>query len=244
MASSWVNSASPVLGPERLPKARLEVRGRMPPKGMLFVVSGPSGVGKGTLIQQVLAEVDDVRLSVSATTRPPRGGDRDGVDYFFVTHECFEQMREGGELLEWADVHGDLYGTPRGPVAGELGAGRDVVLEIDFQGALQVRDTHPDAVLIFVAPPLWSALEQRLIGRHTETPEELAKRLRAAERELQNMDKYDFLVVNDTVDRASDELKAIFIGERCRLARTDWEGLREQLLRDCMKRTEGERDLG
>jgi len=210
---------------------------QMPRKGMLFVVSGPSGVGKGTLIQRVLADVRDVHLSISVTTRPPRPGDEDGVDYFFVSHERFEQMREGDELLEWANVHGDLYGTPRRQVSDELDEGVDVVLEIDFQGALQVRQKHPDCVLVFVAPPSWEALKQRLIGRHTETQDELTRRLQAAKRELANMNRYDFLVVNDSIEQASDELKAIFISERCRLARTDWQALRERILAEC------ERDL-
>ncbi len=202
-------------------------------QGLLLVVAGPSGVGKGTLIRGLMQRHRELVLSVSVTTRPPRPGEVHGRDYYFVSVDEFIRMRESGELLEWAIVHEDLfYGTPRQPVIDAIRQGRDMVLEIDYQGARSVRALLPHhSVLVFIAPPSWQALIERLEKRHTERPEEVQKRLRSARREIANIDMFQYVVVNDVVERAVDELEAILIAERCRLARMDWRALSEELLR-------------
>ena len=202
------------------------------PRGLLLVVSGPSGVGKGTLIAGVLARHPEVRVSVSCTTRPPRPGEVNGRDYHFVSLDEFERLRDDGGLLEWAVIHGDLYyGTPRKPVEEALARGEDMILEIDYQGARAVRSILGDrSVLVFVAPPSWQTLLERLMLRHTERPEEVATRLHSARREIAHMGLYDYIVVNDNLQRATDELEAILLAERCTASRFDWQGLRDRLL--------------
>src|SRR6266480_5241170 len=153
-------------------------------KGRLFVITGPSGVGKGTLIRRLLERMPELELSVSATTRPPRPGERDGVDYHFLTEEEFDRMVHDGRLLEHATYSGNRYGTPRSEVEPRLAAGRSVVLEIEVQGARQVREAMPEAVQVFIAPPSPAALRERLEGRGTDRPEAIARRLAAAEEEL------------------------------------------------------------
>ncbi|KUK14009.1 MAG: guanylate kinase [Synergistetes bacterium] len=175
-------------------------------RGKLFVISGPSGAGKGTLRRELFKAMPNLIYSVSVTTRKPRAGEVNGVDYFFITQEEFEKMRDNGELLEWAEVHGNLYGTPKGFVEEKLNQGKSVVLEIDVQGALQVKERFPEAVLIFILPPSKEELASRLKGRGTETPEELEIRLRNASWELDKRELYDYAVINDDVDRASSEL--------------------------------------
>jgi guanylate kinase len=184
--------------------------------GSLIVIAGPSGVGKGTVVRRLVSR-DPERLvvSISATTRTPRPDEIDGVDYLFVSDEAFEAMASGGDLLESAEVfHGARYGTPRGFVEAQLAAGRDVILEIDVQGARQVRARRPDALLILLEPPSMDDLEARLRGRGTETEASIEERLRAARRELAEREAFDRAVTNDDVDRAVDEVAAIIEASR------------------------------
>jgi guanylate kinase len=191
-------------------------------RGILFVVSSPSGGGKGTLIRRVLGAVPGLSYSVSWTTRAPRPGEQDGVNYHFVTLEEFERMREAGGFLEWAVVHGNFYGTARSVVAQELSEGHDIILEIDVQGAEVVRRTMTDVVSIFILPPSLSVLRERLTARMTERPEELALRLRNAPAEVEQYRHFDYLVLNDEVDRASQLLASVVYAERARRCRQEW----------------------
>ena len=168
-------------------------------KGPLMVVSGPSGVGKSTVVRALLERVPHAWLSVSATTRPARPGEVDGVDYFFVDSRGFDAMIAAGDLLEWAEFAGNRYGTPRGPVGEHRAAGRPVILEIEVAGARQVRQSADDALLVFLAPPSWEILCARLLGRGTESPEGVARRLAVAEQELAAREEFDEVVVNTTV---------------------------------------------
>lgn len=174
--------------------------------GPLVVVSGPSGVGKSTVVRAVLERVPQAWLSVSATTRPARPGEVDGQDYFFVSGAEFDRMQAAGELLESATFAGNRYGTPRGPVAAKRAAGHPVVLEIEVQGARQVRASAPDATLVFLAPPSWEVLKARLVGRGTESPESVARRLAHAEAELAAQGEFDAVVVNTDVQEAAEAL--------------------------------------
>lgn len=175
----------------------------------LTVLAGPTAVGKGTVSADVRARYPDVWLSISVTTRERRPGEVDGVHYHFLTEEEFSRMRDEGELLEWAVVHGqNKYGTPRGPVNEMIAAGRPTLLEIDLQGARQVRETMPDARFVFLAPPSWEELQRRLVGRGTEGEEEQQRRLRTAETEMAAASEFDLTIVNDQVHRATDELVA------------------------------------
>jgi len=178
-------------------------------KGHLFIVSGPSGAGKGTLVKEVLRRVPDVWVSVSVTTRAPRPGEIEGVHYAFITPERFDDLAATGGLLEWAEVHGNRYGTPRAAVEGKIAQGLQVILEIDPQGAFQIRDKMPDSVLVFIMPPSTEELARRLARRGSETEEQVAVRMRTAERELALVGKYDHVVINDELARASDELARI-----------------------------------
>lgn len=202
------------------------------PEGMLLVVSGPSGVGKGTIIGQVRQEYPDIQLSVSCTTRPPRTGERDGEDYRFITDSQFQQMRQSGELLEWAQVHDrHYYGTPREPVEQAIAAGRTVVLEIDYQGAQSVREQlGEEAVLVFVAPPSWQALVDRLRKRHTESQQAIEERLVSAREEIGHMGIYDYVVINDKLSEAVEQLASIIVTEGHSMPRFDWQRLRDGLL--------------
>ncbi len=179
---------------------------------MLLVVAGPSGVGKGTIVARLRELVPDLWESVSYTSRPARPTEVDGVDYCFVTREAFESLRDEGGFLEWFEVFGDLKGTPSGPVEDHLAAGDDVLLEIDVQGALKVREQFPDAVLVFVRPPTLADLRDRLEGRGTETPEALTRRLAEAERELARAPEFDHVVVNDDLERVVAEVAGILSG--------------------------------
>lgn len=172
----------------------------------LVVLSGPSGVGKSAVITRALGELPHTWLSVSATTRAPRSGEQDGVNYFFVSHDDFDRMVREGDLLEWATFAGNQYGTPRAPVQARLAAGVPVLLEIDVQGAMQVRQAMPEALLVFLAPPSVADLRHRLAGRGTETPDELEARLAAADAELAAQGRFDRVIVNDDVQRAAAEL--------------------------------------
>lgn len=200
-------------------------------RGILLVVAGPTAVGKGTLIHGLLERHSGIEWSVSCTTRRPRAGEVDGRDYHFVTEAEFERMRREGELLETAVVHGtDHYGTPRKPVEQALAEGRDIVLEIDYQGARSVRAAAPEAVLVFVAPPSIEALKGRLSGRNTESPDQAARRLRTARTEIANLGLFQYIIVNDRLAEAIDALEAIYLAERLRLRCAPWRSLQKRLL--------------
>ncbi len=185
--------------------------------GLLFVISGPSGVGKSTLRKEVMKRCSGLKYSISCTTRLPRPGERDGVDYYFVTPEVFEQMKEAGEFIEWAKVHGNYYGTPRRPIEEWQREGFDVILEIDVQGALQVKKNYPEGIFIFIAPPSLRVLEERLRKRNTDPEDEILLRMTNANLEMQCIKDYNYLVVNDVFDEAVQCLCAIIIAERCRI---------------------------
>ena len=189
--------------------------------GSLFVVSSPSGGGKGTLIQRVLKQLPDVSYSVSYTTRPPRNGEVEGREYFFVTPERFEAMITAGEFLEWANVYGRLYGTSRSQVSREVCEGRDIILEVDVQGADSVRRLLPDAVSIFILPPSLGVLRQRLLTRGTDSDAELEVRLRNAPKELEAYKDFDYVIINGEVERAAGELACVIAAERARRQRQE-----------------------
>ena len=175
----------------------------------VFVITGPSGVGKGTLIRGLLERLPQLELSVSATTRPARPGEHDGADYHFLTSEEFERRVHAGGFVEYADYAGRRYGTLRDELDGRVRAGVPLVLEIEVQGARQVREAMPDAVAVFIAPPPGGALRARLVGRGTDSPEQVDERLRTAERELEAQPEFGHVVVNDRLEQATDELVEI-----------------------------------
>ena len=180
-----------------------------------MVVSGPAGVGKGTIVKLACEKADgNIHLSVSATTRAPRPIDEEGVTYYFKTKDEFLSMIEKNEVLEWAEYVGNYYGTPRKPVEEALSRGLDVILEIEVQGAMQIKQNFPEAVLTFVAPPSREELENRLRGRGTETEEQILSRLETANRELSRMNEYDYIVVNDKIEEASEDLITILRAEK------------------------------
>ncbi|MEN3202464.1 MAG: guanylate kinase [Atribacterota bacterium] len=185
--------------------------------GLLFVISGPSGVGKSTLRKEVMKQCSGLKYSISCTTRPPRPGEEHGVDYYFVTLEDFEKMRDAGEFIEWAKVHGNYYGTPRRPIEEWRKEGFDVILEIDVQGALQVKRNCPEGIFIFVAPPSLRVLEERLRKRNTDQEDEILLRMTNANLEMQCIKDYNYLVVNDVFEEAVRCLCAIITAERCRI---------------------------
>ncbi|MFA5504860.1 MAG: guanylate kinase [Vulcanimicrobiota bacterium] len=188
-------------------------------RGLLLVVSGPSGVGKGTLLNLLLSQRDDCVFSVSATTRPPRPGEHDKVHYYFLDGEVFSQWVEEGRFLEWNKVFDRFYGTPLEPVEENLRAGKHVVLDVDVQGGVQVIDNRPDAVSVFVAPPDLSTLKTRLIQRGTEPPDEIALRLLTAKSELKAMLRYQYVLINDSLESTRAQLNAIIEAESCRISR-------------------------
>ena len=175
-------------------------------QGILVVVSGFSGAGKGTLMKELLKRYDNYALSVSATTRQPREGEKDGEDYFFVNREYFQQMIEEGRLVEYAQYVNHYYGTPRDYVEKKMAEGKDVILEIEIQGALKVKKRFPDALLIFVTPPSAGELRRRLVGRGTETIEVINARLRRAAEEASGMEAYDYLLINDEIDACVEQM--------------------------------------
>ncbi|HEV2836918.1 MAG TPA: guanylate kinase [Pyrinomonadaceae bacterium] len=205
-------------------------------RGTLFVVSSPSGGGKGTIIRHVLEVVPNLSYSVSFTTRAPRHGEVDGREYFFVSREVFEGMVAAGEFLEWACVHGNLYGTAKRQVREETAAGLDIVLEVDVQGAESVQQLPLDSVSIFILPPSFEVLRERLIARGTDTPEELEVRLRNAPQELRQYSAFDYVIINDEVERASAQLASIIDAERARCVR------QEDLVREVIKRFDSSED--
>lgn len=185
-------------------------------EGRIIIVSGPSGVGKGTVLREVMAQDPSLRFSVSATTRPSRPGELDGVNYFFVDKPRFEAMIAEGALLEYANYAGNYYGTPEKAVNDALKQGINVLLEIEVQGALQVMARRPDAISVFIAPPSYEELQRRLNGRGDTSPEIAEKRLRIAFEECAHAPQYRYIIVNDTVSRAASEFRAILTAERCR----------------------------
>lgn len=202
-----------------------------PGQGLLFVLSGPSGVGKGAVCRELLAQIPRLTPSVSVTTRAPRPGETEGLSYYFRTRAEFEAMVREGRLLEWAQVYGHYYGTPRLPVREILAGGGDVLLEIDIQGALKVREVLPESVLIFIAPPTPEAILRRLTSRGSEGPGEVAGRMACLEDEMKFLPRYDYAVVNDTVAHAVANVGAVIRAERVRVgqyrgwsARNGWRG--------------------
>lgn len=184
-------------------------------KGSLFVITGPSGAGKGTVLKEVIKSLNRLYFSVSATTRKPREGEVDGVHYHFLTKERFEELISADRFLEYAQYAENYYGTPLDPVLDQLEQGNDVILEIELQGALQVKKRMPQAVLVFIAPPSFEELEDRLRGRGTESEEVVLRRLAIARQECANMDQFRYIVVNDEVADAADRLRAVILSQRC-----------------------------
>lgn len=185
-------------------------------KGKTFIICGPSGVGKGTVVARLMASDPTLYFSVSATTRAPRPGEIDGKHYHFLTHEQFEEWVREDQFLEHAEFVGNRYGTPRQFIDKAMEQGRDVILDIEIQGAEQVHQKRPDAVRIFIAPPSWDELERRLIGRGTEDMEKVKSRLQRGKEEFLVAKDFDYFVINDTVDRAVEELSAIMCAEHCK----------------------------
>ncbi|TDY61807.1 guanylate kinase [Aminivibrio pyruvatiphilus] len=183
-------------------------------RGKLFVLSGPSGAGKGTLRKKVFETVQGIRFSISCTTRPPRQGEKEGIDYRFISEEAFLSLLKEDKFLEHAEVHGHYYGTLREDVEQALSGGLDMVLEIDVQGAFQIREKMPESVLVFVSPPSLEELEHRLRERGTESGEHLRLRMKNARLEMMKAKDYDYVIVNDDAERASEELKSVITGYR------------------------------
>lgn len=189
---------------------------KKPIRGSIIVISAPSGAGKSTLVRQLLASLPDLKFSVSYTTRPPRPGERNGREYFFVSRERFRRMIAAREFVEWADVFGHLYGTPRQQLRAAQEAGRDVLLDIDVQGHQQLRKRLPEAVSIFVLPPSFTELARRLRHRHSDTPAVIERRLNDARNEIRHWPEYDYLVVNDRLPAATRALRAAVEATRFR----------------------------
>jgi len=188
---------------------------------MLIVVSSPSGGGKGTLIDRVLKTVPGVSYSISYTTRAPRATEQEGREYFFVSTAAFEEMIRRGEFLEWANVYGYLYGTSHTQVERERSAGHDIILEIDVQGAASIRSQIDDAVSIFILPPSFELLSQRLVTRGTDSPADLERRLRGAPAEVEQQKNFQYVILNDDINRASQQLAAVIYAERARQKRQE-----------------------
>lgn len=186
-------------------------------RGLLIVVSGPSGVGKGTICKELFKSSDDIHLSVSVTTRAAREGEVHGKNYFFISKEAFQSMIENDELLEYAQVYDNYYGTPKGFVMDQLEQGRDILLEIDIQGALQVKERYQEGVFVFIVPPSMEELRNRIVGRGTETLEAINKRFSSAYDEIDLMSNYDYYIINDTVQNATRRLQCILEAERYRI---------------------------
>ena len=192
-------------------------------RGLLLLVSSPSGAGKTSLSRRLVSDHDDLVLSISATTRAPRPGEEEGREYYFVSPERFEEMVEGGQLLEWAHVHDNRYGTPKAPVEAALAAGQDVLFDIDWQGAAQVRQAMPeDSVSIFVLPPTWADLARRLNARAQDSDLVIHRRLERGREEITHWEDYDYVIVNKNFDRAYADLGHIYRAERMKPGRNPW----------------------
>ncbi len=190
-------------------------------RGSLIVLSGPSGAGKGTIHNELLKRDSNLTYSVSMTTRSPRDGEVDGVDYYFVSEEEFKKEIEKGSFLEYALVHGNYYGTLKKNVDDSLDKGLDVILEIDIQGALNVKEKASDAIFIFIMPPTMRELRDRLVKRGTETKEKIIERFKNAYKEVNEISKYNYVVINDEVESAVKKVQAIMLAERCRVDRIE-----------------------
>lgn len=188
-------------------------------RGFLLVISGPSGSGKGTVCKHILERNEKLVFSVSATTRAPRRGEEDGVNYFFVDEESFKEMVENDEFLEYANVHGNFYGTPKKFVLEQIEKGEIVILEIDVQGALQVKESYPEAVFVFLLPPSMSELKNRIKKRGTESQEDIDLRFKNAFEELKFVDEYDYIVINDEVPEAVKKIETIIGAEKLKVKR-------------------------
>jgi len=212
----------------RHPKAEVKASARTKAQALLLVLSGPSGVGKDSILRGAGEYFPELSRSISVTTRPPRPGEQEGREYFFRSEEEFQQLLAKGGLWEWARYLDYHYGTPRAWVEEALTAGRDVVLEIDVQGARQIRRQFPEAVLIFVAPPSRQELVRRLRGRNTETEASIAKRLRAYEEELAHLPEFDYLIINDQLEEAVERFRSIVVAEKSRVRRLNLSALEQE----------------
>lgn len=200
----------------------------MKKRGVLIVISGPSGAGKGTICKALLEKHEDLYLSVSATTREPRNGEIHGVNYYFLTKDEFRKRIDSNDFLEWAEVYGNYYGTPKSSVEEMLNEGKNVILEIDIQGALKVKENCEEGVFIFILPPSMQELKQRIINRGSETPESLMRRFTSAYQEINYISKYNYGVINDKVEDAVRKIENILIAEECRVDR-----IKDNILLDC-----------
>lgn len=188
-------------------------------KGLLLVVSGPSGAGKGTICKALLNKNDQIKLSVSATTRKPRNREVHGVNYFFIEKEEFTKMIENGEFLEYAQIYDNFYGTPKAAIIECLEKGQDVILEIEMQGARQIKEVYPEGVFIFVLPPSLEELKSRIVGRGTETQEEIEKRFSCAFEEINQIVNYDYFIVNEDIEKSVSDVEAIICAEKNKVTR-------------------------
>ncbi|MGM0369164.1 MAG: guanylate kinase [Bacillota bacterium] len=186
-------------------------------RGNLIILSGPSAVGKGTILAQLMDNYDDIHYSVSATTREARSGEENGIDYYFMSEKNFKSLVEDDQFLEWAKVHDNYYGTPKKYVEETLDQGEDVILEIDIQGAAQIKNKYPEGIFIFLLPPSLEELKARIHQRGTETEEAIKTRLKNAEKEMSKVKDYDYAIVNDKIKTAVNKVKSVIIAERCKI---------------------------